>query len=83
MFSGENQIEAIIANAAHYGVAMLLLFGILKILLLALSVKSGFLGGPIFPILFSCTMIALALNLVFPVCLSPYWLFASRHPRSL
>ena len=66
MFSGENQIEAIIANAAHYGVAMLLLFGILKILLLALSVKSGFLGGPIFPILFSCTMIALALNLVFP-----------------
>jgi hypothetical protein len=38
----------------------------LKILLLALSLKSGYLGGPIFPILFSSTMIALALNLAFP-----------------
>jgi H+/Cl- antiporter ClcA len=66
MFSGEAQIHAIINNAAQYSVAMLLLLGILKILLLALSFKSGFLGGPIFPILFSCTMIALALGQLFP-----------------
>ena len=66
MFSGEAQIETIISNVAQYGVAMLFLFSILKILLLALSVKSGFLGGPIFPILFSCTMLALALGQLFP-----------------
>jgi H+/Cl- antiporter ClcA len=34
--------------------------------LLALSLKSGYLGGPIFPILFSATMTGLALNLAFP-----------------
>jgi H+/Cl- antiporter ClcA len=66
MFSGEAQIESIISNAAQYGAAMLFLFGILKILMLALSLKGGFLGGPIFPILFSCTMIALALGQLFP-----------------
>jgi H+/Cl- antiporter ClcA len=66
MFSGENQIHTIIQNPAEIGIAMLLLMAVLKILLLALSLKSGFLGGPIFPILFSSTMIALALNLAFP-----------------
>jgi len=28
--------------------------------------KSGFLGGPTFPLLFSCTMFALAINLLIP-----------------
>jgi H+/Cl- antiporter ClcA len=66
LFSGENQIHAIIQNPAEIGVAMLLLMAVLKVLLLALSFKSGYLGGPIFPILFSSTMIGLALNLIFP-----------------
>jgi H+/Cl- antiporter ClcA len=66
LFSGENQIHSIIQNPSEIGIAMLLLMAVLKILLLALSLKSGYLGGPIFPILFSSTMIALALNLAFP-----------------
>jgi H+/Cl- antiporter ClcA len=66
LFSGEVQIHTIIENPAEVGIALLLLMAIVKILLLALSFKSGYLGGPIFPILFSCTMIALALNLAFP-----------------
>jgi H+/Cl- antiporter ClcA len=66
LFSGEAQIHAIIAQPAQIGVAMLVLMAVLKILLLALSFKSGYLGGPIFPILFSSTMIGLALSLVFP-----------------
>ncbi len=45
---------------------MLLLYAVLKILLLALSFKSGFIGGPIFPVLFSSTMVGLALSLLFP-----------------
>jgi len=45
---------------------MLFLYAILKILLLALSFKSGYIGGPIFPVLFSSTMLGLALSLLFP-----------------
>jgi len=66
LFSGEIQIFTVLENPAGVGVAMLLLYAILKIPLLALSYKSGFIGGPIFPVLFSCTMLGLALSLVFP-----------------
>jgi H+/Cl- antiporter ClcA len=66
LFSGEDQIHAIIADPAAYGVGMLLLMALLKLLLVTLSLKSGFLGGPTFPLLFSCSMIGLALHLLFP-----------------
>ncbi len=66
MFSGEAEIHTIAANPAAYGVLVLLGFAILKVLLLALSYKAGYLGGPIFPTMFAAIMIALAINLVFP-----------------
>src|SRR5215470_181103 len=65
-FAGETQIFPMIQNPAAYGVGLLLLFALLKILLLGLSFKSGYLGGPTFPALFSCTMVAMALSLIFP-----------------
>ena len=66
MFAGETQIFPMVNNPAQFGVWLLLLFALLKILLLALSFKSGYLGGPTFPTLFSCTMVAMALSLIFP-----------------
>jgi H+/Cl- antiporter ClcA len=66
MFSGESQVHAIVADPSRYGVGMLLLLSLAKPLLLALSFKSGYLGGPIFPVMFACTMLGLALALVFP-----------------
>jgi H+/Cl- antiporter ClcA len=66
LFSGEAQIHAIIQNPAALGIGMLLLLAILKLVLLALSFKGGFLGGPVFPILFASTMVGLALSLAVP-----------------
>lgn len=66
MFSGEDTIHTVIDNAAQVGIPMLLLMAILKPLLMGISFKGGFLGGPIFPSLFSATMLALALGLLFP-----------------
>ncbi len=66
MFSGETEIHTILNNPASYGIAMLLLFMVLKVLLLGLALKSGFLGGPVFPMLFSSTMLGLALSLALP-----------------
>ncbi len=66
LFSGESQLHGIIADPARFGAGMLLGIAILKILLLALSFKSGYIGGPLFPIIFSSTLIGLALNLAFP-----------------
>ena len=66
MFSGEASIHSIIGNPAQFGIAMLLVMAALKFVLLALSFKSGYLGGPIFPTIFACTMTGLALSLAFP-----------------
>jgi H+/Cl- antiporter ClcA len=66
LFSGESQVHALVADPARYGVATLLLLAMLKPLLLGLSFKSGYLGGPIFPIMFACTTLGLALALLFP-----------------
>jgi H+/Cl- antiporter ClcA len=65
-FSGGQQILQIISNPVVYGTGLLVLLAFLKILLLGLAFKSGYLGGPIFPTLFAATMIALALSLAFP-----------------
>jgi len=66
MFSGESSIHSIIMNPAHFGVTMLLIMAVLKIVLLALSFKCGYLEGPIFPTLFICTMVGLPLSLMSP-----------------
>ena len=79
-FSGETQIHTIVGSAAQFGIATLLLYAVLKILLLAVAFKGGFLGGPTFPILFSCTMIGLAIGLAFPSL--PIILLSYLHRRS-
>jgi H+/Cl- antiporter ClcA len=66
LFAGETQIFPMVHNPATYGVLALLGLGVLKLVLLALSFKSGYLGGPTFPTLFACTMFGLAANLLFP-----------------
>lgn len=66
LFSGEAQIHMIVENPAVIGIGMLFTLAILKLVLLAVSFKGGFLGGPVFPILFASTMVGLALSLAFP-----------------
>ncbi|MDV2480720.1 chloride channel protein [Methanoculleus sp. Wushi-C6] len=66
LFSGEAQIHGIIADPARFGAGMLLLMAVAKLLLLGLAFKSGYIGGPLFPIIFSSTLVGLALSLVFP-----------------
>jgi H+/Cl- antiporter ClcA len=66
LFSGEAQIHAIVENPAVFGIGMLLVLAILKLVLFSLSFKGGFLGGPVFPILFASTLVGLALSLAIP-----------------
>jgi H+/Cl- antiporter ClcA len=66
LFSGESQIRTVVADPAHYGPAQLLLMALVKLALLAVAFKSGFLGGPTFPAIFASTCVALAVSLVFP-----------------
>jgi H+/Cl- antiporter ClcA len=66
LFSGESQIKTVVADPAAYGPAVLVAMALVKLALLAVAFKSGFLGGPTFPAIFASTCVALALGLVFP-----------------
>ncbi len=66
MFAGETQVQVVIEGAAGYGIAVLLVMAVGKLALLAVGFRSGFLGGPTFPLIFASVSVALALNIVFP-----------------
>ena len=66
LFSGETQIQAIVADPAKYGSIQLLAMALVKLALLAVAFKSGFLGGPTFPAIFASVCVALAIGLLFP-----------------
>jgi H+/Cl- antiporter ClcA len=66
MFSGETQVQTVVADPAKYGPFLLLVMAFVKLALLAVAFKSGFLGGPTFPAIFASVCVALALSLLFP-----------------
>jgi H+/Cl- antiporter ClcA len=66
LFSGETQVQTVVADPAKYGPALLVAMALVKLALLAVAFKSGFLGGPTFPAIFASVCAALALNLLFP-----------------
>jgi H+/Cl- antiporter ClcA len=66
LFSGETQIQAVVADPASYGPVALVAMAFVKLALLAVAFKGGFLGGPTFPSIFAATCVALAVSLLFP-----------------
>jgi H+/Cl- antiporter ClcA len=52
MFTGSDQLESILQDAGSLGLGLLVAILVGKILAFAVSVGSGFVGGPIFPALF-------------------------------
>ncbi len=66
MFSGEDQVQTVVADPAKYGIGLLLVMALVKLALLAVAFKSGFFGGPTFPAIFASVCVALALSLALP-----------------
>ena len=66
LFSGESQVQTVVADPASYGPGMLVLMAVVKLALLAVAFKSGFLGGPTFPAIFASVCVALAISLLLP-----------------
>ena len=66
LFSGETQIQTVVADPAKYGPLLLVVMAVVKLALLAVAFKSGFLGGPTFPAIFASVCVALALSLLLP-----------------
>ena len=66
LFSGEAQVKEVASDPAAYGAAVLVGMAVVKLALLAVAFKSGFLGGPTFPAIFASVCVALAINQLAP-----------------
>lgn len=65
-FTGSDQLGTVLDNAGALGVGLLIAILLGKILAYATSSASGFIGGPIFPILFLGGTSGVLVNQIFP-----------------
>ena len=63
---GTTQMPIITQQAAEIGVVLLIVFALVKMVALSGALNFGFIGGPIFPLLFIGTTIGSAVHLIFP-----------------
>lgn len=65
-FTGSDQLEVVLQNGATLGVGLLIAILVGKIIAFAVSTAGGFIGGPIFPILFLGGTAGIIVHQVFP-----------------
>jgi H+/Cl- antiporter ClcA len=65
LFSGEHELEVLLADPEAYGVGTLLLLVLGKMLAFSVSLECGFRGGRIFPVLFIGATIGFAATAIF------------------
>jgi H+/Cl- antiporter ClcA len=66
LFLGTAGLAATTQQAAEIGVGLLILFAVAKLLALGGALSFGFIGGPVFPLLFVGATLGSALNLLLP-----------------
>jgi H+/Cl- antiporter ClcA len=64
LFSGERETLDLIAHTAEIGVVLLIAMALVKLLVTALLLASGWKGGYIFPLMFTSVALGLAANLL-------------------
>jgi len=63
---GTIPMSIVAQHAAEIGVLLLIIFAIAKLVALTGALRFGFIGGPIFPLLFVGSCFGAAINLIFP-----------------
>ena len=66
LYSGEEELNTILAEGAQIGVVMLLVLAVVKLITLSVCLSSGFPGGFVFPLFFSAGSLGYAIHLIFP-----------------
>ncbi len=66
LFLGTDGLATTTHQAAEIGFGLLILFAFAKLLALSGALSFGFIGGPIFPLLFAGATLGSAVNLLFP-----------------
>ncbi|RAP54055.1 MAG: hypothetical protein BZ137_04320 [Methanosphaera sp. rholeuAM130] len=64
MFSGEHQIDIVMANGMEIGVVVLIVTAVMKIFLTNICIESGLKGGHFFPLIFSGIAMGYAMSIL-------------------
>ncbi len=64
MFSGEKQMYLLLDNGIQFGIIVLILTSLLKIVLTNICIETGLKGGHFFPLIFSGTAMGYALSIL-------------------
>ena len=64
MFSGEKQMYLLVGSGVQFGVIILILTCLLKIVITNICIETGFKGGHFFPLIFSGTAMGYALSIL-------------------
>ena len=68
LFTGSDQLKRVLQDAGTLGLGLVVAILLAKILAFAVSIGSGFVGGPIFPVLFIGGTTGVAVNEAFSAC---------------
>jgi len=63
---GTTQMPIVTQQAAEIGIILLLVIALAKLVALSGALNFGFIGGPIFPLLFAGSCLGSMVNLIFP-----------------
>ena len=63
MFSGERQMYLLLGSGVQFGLTVLILTSVLKIVLTNICLETGFKGGNFFPLIFSGTSMGYVLSI--------------------
>ena len=63
---GTTEMSIVTQQATQIGVILLVVFALVKLLALSGALNFGFIGGPIFPLIFVGSCLGAAINLIFP-----------------
>ncbi len=76
LFSGEEQVQTLLARGPDTTVLMLAIIFLGKAILTTLSLETGFKGGPVFPLIFSGTAAGLLAHALLPFSSMPVTVIA-------
>jgi H+/Cl- antiporter ClcA len=66
LFLGTDGLVETTSQAAEIGVGLLIVFALAKLLALSGALSFGFIGGPVFPLMFAGGTLGAAISLAFP-----------------
>jgi len=66
LFDGSGQLHQLLSTVGQYSILMLFVLGIMRIITTGVALGGGYQGGNIFPTIFFCGAIGLAINAMIP-----------------